>query len=201
MDIDNDAQKIDKRSREYRNRQESDRADAIRPHHTPQQARYNAQEELARADALAREIRDSRPPESDEITNIFNISPSDAPPGWTYEGKRVSVGGKSDGHLGDDNIRAAYQVGWRPVPASRHPNTVPIGFTGDTIIKAGLMLMERPTTLVDEAKNRDLLTAKRVVHDKKATLGMPSGGTFTERSDSRYTARVSYGAPTPISAE
>lgn len=183
--------------------QRDSREEEIRPHHTPQGHRYDAQAELARAAEIARTIRENRSGLTNQIGEIFNISDDHVPPGFTYEGKRCSVGGKTEGVLGNDNIRQAHQGGWRPVPAKRHPELCAVGYSGDTIVKEGLMLMERPTTLVEEAKHIERMEARRAVDDKKAQLGKPTPGTLTDREDSRFQGRVShsYRAPTPIPVE
>ena len=76
----------------------------------------------------------------DDGTDEFYFDRSLIPPGWDYEWKMQSVLGKED---------PAYQValrrkGWEPVPASRHPDTMPAGEKGPNITRKGMMLMERP---------------------------------------------------------
>lgn len=190
MDAELEVTKVDRRRKEFR---DADRAEAIRPSHTPANPRYDKDAELARADALVRELRDNNDNLVDDIGAVFNIPPEWVPPGFVYEGKRCSVGGKSEGRLGDDNIREAYQKGWRPVPASRHPALCPVGFTGDTIVKSGLMLMERPLVLVKEARAIENAEAARALADKKAQLTTSRMG-LMDRADAnvRAVARHSY---------
>jgi hypothetical protein len=68
--------------------------------------------------------------------------------GWSYQWNRHSVYGKED--VAD--MAAMMDNGWRPVPPSR----LGLGSeTGDCVIRGGLILMERPQSLTDEATAED----------------------------------------------
>lgn len=193
IDIEDDVVKVDRRRREFR---DAGRAqEPIRAEPRSSIPRYDAQAELARAEAFAREIRENSAGLQSEVGVVFNIPAEWIPPGFTYEGKRVEVAGKRD----EQNYREVYSAGWRPVPATRHPELCAVGFTGDTIIKNGLMLMERPTVLVKESVERDNGEARRAVQDKEAQLGKGTPGTLTDRQDSRFRAKatISYGPAIP----
>ena len=98
---------------------------------------------------------------------------NEIPAGWTYEWKRKAIMGKED---------PAYEVelargGWEPVPASRHPSMMPKG-KYETIERDGMILMERPKELSDDAHNADLRRARLQVRSKEAQLTSGPDGTF-----------------------
>ena len=69
------------------------------------------------------------------------------------------------------------QHGWEAVPVSRHPEMMPKDWNqGSVIERKGMILMERPTTIVEEAKNIELRKARMQVRAKEAQLtGAPAG--------------------------
>lgn len=78
----------------------------------------------------------------------YYIDPAIVEPGWTYEWKRHATLNQEDrgyqAQLG--------QMGWSPVPAERHPGMfMPLDETGP-IRRNGMILMERPTVLTEEAR-------------------------------------------------
>ena len=86
----------------------------------------------------------------DAGSDKFAFDLSIIPPGWSYEWKRVTVMGASD---------PSYQVnlaqrGWEAVPASRHPEMMPLGYECGTIDRDGMRLMERPAIITEEARDR-----------------------------------------------
>ena len=109
-----------------------------------------------------------------QMSDIFHIDPSAIPTGLSYEWKRHTVYGKGDLSY-DIKMR---EQGWLPVDASRHPELVPDGHTG-AIIRDGLILMERPIELTQEALDEDRLLAKAAVDAKKQQLGQAPKGTMT----------------------
>lgn len=111
------------------------------------------------------------------------------PDGMSYEWKRVTVYGKGDPSY-DILMR---EQGWDPVESARHPELVVAGHVGP-IIRDGLMLMERPMELTEEAKAEDRLAARSAVTAKKQQLGEAPAGTF-ERTITEV--RKSY-EPLPI---
>ena len=102
----------------------------------------------------------------------FYIDPRIIPPGWTYEWKRYTTLGAQD---------PAYEVqiaraGWEAVPAPRHPEMMPKGYEGMTILRKGEILMERPTEIVEEARSIELRKARAQVRQKEMQLrGAPAG--------------------------
>ena len=122
----------------------------------------------------------------DEGTDEFYIDPRDIPPGWSYEWKRKVVMGKED---------PAYQVhlarmGWEPVPASRHPSYMPEGTSVATIERKGMILMERPSELSEEARAIEQRRARNQVKQKESQLNSAPEGTM-QRTRSDGTALTS----------
>jgi len=102
----------------------------------------------------------------------FRFDLSIIPPGWSYEWKRVSIYNAPD---------PSYQVnlaqrGWDAVPASRHPEMMPIGYEGATIDREGMRLMERPAEITDEAKAAERKEARDQVRGKEEqVMRAPAG--------------------------
>lgn len=110
----------------------------------------------------------------DEGVDDFYIDTREIPDGWTYEWKRRTIAGQED---------PAYQVslarmGWEPVPAERHPNMMPINGQYTTIERKGMMLMERPMELSEEARSIELKKARQQIANKKSQLGSSPDGQF-----------------------
>ena len=150
----------------------------------------------ARAERRAAEIRQHLKGDSSEGVDRFYIDPSVIPDGWSYEWKRKTIWGKED---------PAHEVelarkGWEPVPATRHPEMMPKG-NWQTIERDGMILMERPKVLTDDAHNSNLRNARLQVRAKEAQLNQAPDGTF-ERDDPRVRPSIkkSYAAM-PISEE
>jgi hypothetical protein len=89
-------------------------------------------------------------------TDRYAIPTEIIPDGWVYQWKRHSVLGQEDpGYAAE-----LAQVGFTPVPAERHPGRfLPAGYTGSIII-GGMILMERPVELENEAKAEDRARAR-----------------------------------------
>lgn len=86
----------------------------------------------------------------EEVDNPFHIPKDIIPDGMSYEWKRYRYGGIID---------ASYQTRmmqrmWSPVPSSRHPHMVWAESDSKYIEIDGLLLMERPSYLTDEAHER-----------------------------------------------
>lgn len=140
----------------------------------------------ARAAARAAQLRDHLGDGLGEGTDEFYIDPSIIPDGWSYEWKRETVLGQPD---------PSYQValaqrGWEPVPASRHPELVPPGWTGAHIPRKGCLLMERPKEITDEVRAQDNRRARDQVRQKEAQLGASPAGTFERDNKGNPMAKV-----------
>jgi hypothetical protein len=134
---------------------------------------------LARAEARLREIR-ANMPENADVNDRYR-APA-APAGFTYEWKRRTIYNQED---------PAYQVelmrqGWEAVPLDRHPEMMPHGWSGNTIEIDGLVLMERPTVLVEECRAREAREARLSVKTKEAQLSNTRPGDLGQREVQRF---------------
>lgn len=94
------------------------------------------------------------------------IDPRDIPAGTTYEWKRQTVYGmRNPGYE-----VALAENGWEPVPVSRHRGFMPPGWKG-SIERDGLILMERPAYLTEEARQEDQMMARE---NLRAQMGQNS---------------------------
>lgn len=108
------------------------------------------------------------------VDDKFHINTRKVPEGWSYEWKRDKCYGQPDTDH-QVNLRENH---WTPVPATRHPEMMPVDWEGP-ISKDGMVLMERPQYLTDDARDEDLAIARDQVRVKEAQLGQTPGGTFT----------------------
>lgn len=95
------------------------------------------------------------------------------PDGWSYEWKRESLFGQED----TAHMMHMAENGWTPVQASAHPGYfMPDGHNGP-IRRDGMILMERPVELTNEARREDEINAKNLMQAQKEQLGLslPSG--------------------------
>ena len=128
----------------------------------------------ARAARRAAEIR-GHIGDMDQGTDEFFVDPSIIPEGWTYEWKRQSILGQEDA---THQIHLA-RMGWEAVPARRHPGMMPASWTKGTIERKGMILMERPTEVVEEARRIQNKAAKDQVRAKEAQIAGAPDGTMT----------------------
>ena len=125
---------------------------------------------MERARRRAAELREHG--SFDPGTDKFAFDLSIIPPGWSYEWKRHTVLGATD---------PSYQVGlaqrgWEFVPASRHPEMMPLGYEGTTIDRDGMRLMERPAVITEDAREVERRDARELVRGKEAQVtGNPAG--------------------------
>jgi len=147
-----------------------------------------------RARKRADEIRKHRSGLDLDSTDRFAIDTSIVPEGWSYEWKRKSIYNQED---------PAYQIrladgGWTPVPATRDARHAALMPTGNfaTIERDGMILMERPKELTDEAKDIELRRARNQVRAKEAQLSATPDGTLARDADprTRPTVKKSYEA-------
>lgn len=108
-----------------------------------------------------------------------------APDGWVYEWKRRTVMGWEDPSYMSNLERA----GWEPVPASRHPEMMPKGYTG-SIERDGQILMERPKEITDEIRNIELRKARQQVQIKAGQLDPKGRGGLMDRDDANASFKV-----------
>jgi hypothetical protein len=132
-------------------------------------------------DRAARRVAELRGHDTDlgdDGTDEYHIELGIIPDGWSYEWKTRTILGAED---------PAHQValarkGWEIVPAARHPELMPMGYKGVEITRKGMVLMERPLEITQEARNAEYRKARMQMRDKEAQLTEAKGGEF-ERSN------------------
>lgn len=122
----------------------------------------------------------------DEGTDEFYVPPELIPEGWTYEWKRKTVLGQED---------PAHQValarkGWDPVPASRHPSFMPDSGAYNTIERKGMVLMERPIEITQEARQAEMRRARLQVRQKEEQLNNSPQGQFERNNKDNSLVKV-----------
>lgn len=127
-----------------------------------------------RAKKRAAQIREQRGDIGDD-DGVNDFWAPDAPPGWTYEWKRRLSAGQED----PTHMVELLRDGWEPVPTSRHPEMMPGNGNYPNIERKGMILMERPTELVKEAKERERRKAIGQVKAKEAQIAGAPDGQFT----------------------
>jgi hypothetical protein len=155
---------------------------------TEMRAQMRDEDHLARAKMRTAQIM-GHLGDMDEGHDEFYVPKDIIPDGWTYEWKRRLLLGQED---------PSYQVslrrmGWDPVPAKRHPEMMPTNWHGETLERKGLILMERPTEIVDEARRIEYMKARKQVRDKEAQLsGAPDGQFTRDHAQTRPKINKSY---------
>jgi hypothetical protein len=152
----------------------------------PSKLKTDEEDPRARAARRADELREHLGGLDDGVDDFY-IDPRDIPDGWCYEWKRHTTLGAED---------PAYEVqiaraGWEAVPVSRHPKMMPKDYPGMTILRKGMMLMERPQEIVDEAKAIELRKARAQVRQKEIQLrGAPAGDNSPFSPDNKGSSLV-----------
>jgi hypothetical protein len=156
--------------------------------------RPTMREEDPRAAAARRaaEIRANMNPDDDGVDE-FKLPP--APDGWTYEWKTKSVMGA----INHAHLTELKRQGWDEVPTERHPEEMPIGGAHPVIERKGMILMQRPTVIVEDARRAQLMKARSQVKFKEEQLsGTPEGG-LGHRNHEQVKPRISKGyEPMPV---
>jgi hypothetical protein len=129
------------------------------PEHEPER------EEAVRPDQRLRRARRTDDP--------LYIDPRIVPPGMSWEWKREKVHGATD----ETYMYNLMENHWAPVDAEKAPHLVAKGHQG-AVRKGGLILMERPAYLTQEARQEDYELAMGEVHRKEASLLDAPPGTF-----------------------
>ncbi len=102
------------------------------------------------------------------VTDAFEIPRDEWPKGWDYQWNIISVHGNAD--IARDQNGLMYAQGWRSVPAERYAGTrLPKSAKG-SIIRGGVILEERPTSLGDEARAEDYRNARKLISDRNESL-------------------------------
>jgi hypothetical protein len=129
-------------------------------------------------DAAARAAELRGHSDTDSGTDEFFVEPGIIPADWSYEWKMRTVLGAED----PAHQVALQRKGWDIVPASRHPEMMPLGYTGTMIIRKGMVLMERPLVITQEARDIENRRARLQVRAKEEQLSASKPGEF-ERSN------------------
>jgi hypothetical protein len=132
---------------------------------------------LERAKRRAAEIR-GHIGEMDEGTDEFYIPADIIPEGWTYEWKRKLLLGQEDPTYTVHLLR----MGWEAVPLNRdrdHQAMMPSNWPHNTIERKGMILMERPSEVVREARYIEQKRARDQVRAKEEQLSGTPDGTMT----------------------
>lgn len=118
-----------------------------------------------------------------------------APDGWTYEWKTKSVMGA----INHAHLTELRRQGWEEVPTARHPEEMPLGGHDPIIERKGMILMQRPTVIVEEARAIQIAKARNQVRFKEEQLsGTPEGG-LGHRNHDQVKPRISKGyEPLPV---
>lgn len=142
-----------------------------------------------RAKLRATAIRDNNGGDMDDGTDEFYIDRDIVPDGWDYEWKSHSIMGAVD----PSHEVALRKRGWEPVPASRHPELMPTGYAGETILRKGMILMERPMELTEETRSLELRRARLQVRTKEEQLSAAPPGQFERSNKDNSLVRVKRG--------
>lgn len=156
----------------------------------PIRAAPRAEDPRERAARRAEELRDNRADDFDASDEFF-IDPSVIPPGWDYEWKTKYIFNQEN----NSGMLAYRRAGWEEVPSARHPEMMPIGTDEPFVMRKGMVLMERPLEITQEARARDLRLARNQVRQKEESLKgadyLPEG---FDVSDKHTKVRHSYEA-------
>jgi hypothetical protein len=102
-------------------------------------------------------------------SNRFEFDRSLVPTGMHYEWKRATLYGQED----TENLVNLEQNGWACVPPDRHPELSGRRATvNGEIRRGGLVLMERPMEITEEARDLDTFAARNQVATQIQRLGL-----------------------------
>jgi len=151
-------------------RQEIPRDEEQRPEMRQEQREESSRE---RAERMAAEIL-ARDEMVGDFVDKFPMPDSGPPDGWHYEWKKKSV-------MGFEDRSYAIQLatnGWRPVPAERHPEFMPVGGNFLAIEREGMILMEIPTAVVKSRQAGAFRRAREQIEIKRQQMSHAPPGTF-----------------------
>lgn len=107
-------------------------------------------------------------------SNKFFVDPNVIPKDMDYQWIATECLGQQMHHR-----RVQFEANaWEAVPADRHDGMfMPSGYKGEINVE-GLVLMERPKELTDEAKAEDYARARQQITDKEKQIGVSPAGTM-----------------------
>lgn len=130
--------------------------------------------------------------------NPFDLPTEEIPEGSSYEWKRFSITGQTADH-DPFYLSSMRRQGWEPVEPRRHSNWVPPNYDKPYIIRDGLILMERPSGLTDEARLEQKQLANRQMREARERLGLAPKDTMTRDFEGiRPKVQQEYMRPVPI---
>lgn len=133
---------------------------------------------------------------NDDGVDEFKLPP--APDGWTYEWKAKAILGQ----VNHAHMTELYRQGWEEVPTSRHPEEMPFQGNHPIIERKGMVLMQRPTVIVEEARYQQMLKARNQVRFKEEQLKGPPEGGLGHRDHAQVKPKISKGyEPIPVPKE
>lgn len=158
--------------------------------------RPNMREEDPRVAAARRAAEIRQNYVEDDGVDEFKLPP--APPGWTYEWKAKSILGQ----INHAHMTELYRMGWEEVPTSRHPEEMPLQGNHPVIERKGMVLMQRPTVIVEEARAMQIARARNQVKFKEEQLNGPPEGGLGHRDHAQVKPKISKGyEPIPVPKE
>jgi hypothetical protein len=80
--------------------------------------------------------------------------------------------------------------GWEEVPTARHPEMMPLGSTDAFIMRKGMVLMERPLEITEDARMRDKRNARQQVQGKEDQLNSVDPGQFERKNKTESLVKV-----------
>jgi hypothetical protein len=158
---------------------------SVRPSVRPPVAKEETPRE--RAERRAAELRGHS--DVDDGTDEFFVEPGIIPDGWSYEWKTRTVLGAED----PAHQVALQRKGWEVIPASRHPEMMPLGYKGVEIIRKGMVLMERPLSITEEARQAEARRARLQVRAKEEQLSAAKPGEFGRDNKGDSLAKIKKG--------
>jgi len=142
-----------------------------------------------RAAARIAQLRGHNTDIADEGMDEFFIEPGIIPDGWTYEWKtRLILGAEDPAHQ-----VALARKGWESVPASRHPELMPVGYSGNEITRKGMVLMERPSEITREVREAEARRARLQMKNKEEQLTQSKAGQFERLNKGEDMVKVKKG--------
>jgi hypothetical protein len=168
----------------------------VRPEVDRPDMRPSMREEDPRVAAARRaaEIRSNY--SEDDGVDEFKLPP--APPGWTYEWKAKAILGQ----VNHAHMTELYRMGWEEVPTARHPEEMPLQGNHPVIERKGMVLMQRPTVIVEESRAMQMAKARNQVRFKEEQLNGPPEGGLGHRDHAQVKPRISKGyEPIPVPKE
>lgn len=174
------------------------------------QAQARLRTETVARDTIREPVRAGgrvRKRKSGQQQNPFDIPEHLKKPGISYEWKRHTVMGKDDYSY----TAGMLENGWLAVDSGELPGFMRPGYEGP-VIRDGMILMERPQELTDEARDEMLQDARGAMQIQKVKAGQTPANTMDRNhplaqkvtfQNSEYATAIavdrSSGAPIPVS--